>query len=582
MNKKLKKSAPYLVVIIALSIGLYFFLSPAIDFVARSYNLSHRKSIREAKKSKLPVTYYVSTKGNDQNQGRSSGSAWKTIDQINKVDLNPGDSVLFNAQESFVGNLLLDENDFGTIEKPVYIGSYGFGRATIKAGNGSAITATNSEGIHISTIILEGEGEKTNEGNGIAILNDLRGNIRLENIRIDSVEAFGFGYTGILVEGKKTKSGFKNVNINFCEVHANGDAGLYVKGKYDHTATAYAHENITVSNVKAYNNLGRPESEMNTGSGIVLSDTDKGLIESCIAFNNGALCTSLQGGPVGIWAWDVKNIMIQHNESYGNKTGCPYDGGGFDLDGGSVNSVMQYNYSHDNDGSGYFLAQFYYARKHSGNIIRYNISENDGRKNGYAGIDIWGQIENAYIYNNTIVLGAAAGDTANAILIRPNKEMGLSDQKFPGNISIANNILVVRGNVNLVNSVRDFTSVRLVNNNYYSADTVCNFKWDGKAYFSMEQWRTATGQEKNRNNLSGTSVDPGFLVKGLLDTSANEKMQTMRYSLGPNSPLINKAVDVTKDFGLQHLAADIRGVSLPQGQAYDLGAFEFVQPTGKQ
>ena len=45
------------------------------------------------------------------------------------------------------------------------------------------------------------------------------------------------------------------------------------------------------------------------------------------------------------------------------------------------NSVMQYNYSHDNDGAGYLLAQFTYAREFTNNIVRYNISENDGRKN---------------------------------------------------------------------------------------------------------------------------------------------------------------------------------------------------------
>ena len=51
-----------------------------------------------------------------------------------------------------------------------------------------------------------------------------------------------------------------------------------------------------------------------------------------------------------------------------------------------TNSVMQYNYSHDNDGAGYGLYQGSTSAPWSNNVVRYNISQNDGRKNGYGAI----------------------------------------------------------------------------------------------------------------------------------------------------------------------------------------------------
>ena len=59
------------------------------------------------------------------------------------------------------------------------------------------------------------------------------------------------------------------------------------------------------------------------------------------------------------------------------------------LDGGVRNSIVQYNYSHDNDGAGYLLAQFEGGRAFYNNVIRYNVSENDGQKNSYGGIHLW-------------------------------------------------------------------------------------------------------------------------------------------------------------------------------------------------
>ena len=536
MRKKTVKRILLAVIIIPLLIAGYFLTPYVINLIARPYNLNTYKA-RLTKKEKIhSVTYYLSQNGNDNNDGRKKNAAWKSIKKINETEFNPGDSILFEGTQTFQGNIVFDEYDLGTSKKPIFIGSYGNGKAIIDAGKGTGIQALNSEGIHLSNLIVKGNGADKNEGSGISFVNNLRGEIKLDLIQVDSVDAYGFGWWGILVEGNRKKSGFRNVTIEYCNVYDNGDAGLYIYGEYNYGSRVYAHENVYIRNVKAYNNQGRKESYENTGSGIVLSDTDNGLIEKCIAYNNGALCHSTLGGPVGIWAWDSRNIIIQYNESFSNKTGASKDGGGFDLDGGMVNSVMQYNYSHDNDGSGFFLAQFTYANNHSGNIIRYNISENDGRKNGYSAIDIWGEVKNAYVYNNTIFLSPTLKDTPRTVFIRPNIE--LDDPKFPANIIIANNIFVATGNVFLVKDDQQIPSVKLINNDYYNRDSGFIFKWEGKIFSSFEEWHKVSSQDKE-----GRATDPMWQHTGAKD-SLKSSSKMLFYNLQPASALINKGINI--------------------------------------
>ena len=572
MKKKTVKRILLAVIIIPILIVAYFLAPYVINLIARPYNLNTYKE-RLAKKEKLqPVSYYLSQNGNDNDNGRTKSTAWKNIKKINETEFNPGDSILLEGTQTFVGNIVFDEYDLGTQKKPIFIGSYGNGKAIIDAEKGTGIKALNSEGIHVSNLIIKGDGADKNEGSGISFVNNLRGEIKLDFIRIDSIETYGFGWWGILVDGNRKKSGYRNVTIEYCNVHSNGDAGLYIYGDYNLVSKTYAHENVYIRNVKAYNNLGRADNYENTGSGIVISDTDNGVIERCEAYNNGALCHSTMGGPVGIWAWDARNIIIQYNESYNNKTGATKDGGGFDLDGGMVNSIMQYNYSHDNEGSGFFLAEFTYSRAHSGNIIRYNISENDGRKNGYAGIDIWGDVEDAYVYNNTIFLSPAVKDTPSALFIRPNIE--LSDPKFPKNIIISNNIFVASGNVFLVNNKKQIASVKLINNDYYNSDSNFVFKWEGKIFSSFEEWRKNSLQEKEGNILYGFTADPMWQHTTATD-SLNVRAKILFYNLQPASTLIDKGTNVQQLYKIKNVMQDINGIKLPQLSGFDLGACEF-------
>jgi hypothetical protein len=197
---------------------------------------------------------------------------------------------------------------------------------------------------------------------------ELSGDTKLNTIIIRDVEVSGFGKTGVSVGSWNGKSGFKDVRITYVEAHDNVNAGIFVWGFFSAQASGYSHENLYIGHSKAYNNRGKPGTSVHSGNGIVVSDVDGAVVERCVAYNNGARNTAV-GGPVGIWAWDANNVTIQYNESHHNRTGSSADGGGFDLDGGVTNSVMQYNYSHDNDGAGFLIAQFRGARPLQRNLI---------------------------------------------------------------------------------------------------------------------------------------------------------------------------------------------------------------------
>ena len=51
------------------------------------------------------MDYYVSLLGADSNVGTSKMYPWQSIDRVNAAQLLPGDTVLFQANQTFLGNL---------------------------------------------------------------------------------------------------------------------------------------------------------------------------------------------------------------------------------------------------------------------------------------------------------------------------------------------------------------------------------------------------------------------------------------------------------------------------------------------
>ncbi len=487
------------------------------------------------------TSYYVGGAGSDTNSG-TSAAPWKTIGKLNAQDLNPGDKVFFKGGETFPGNLKLTAEDAGTALNPVVVSSFGAGRATIAPASGVGIDAYNAGGVAVENINVKGT---KLEASGVRFFTDLPGGKKLDYVRINNVDASGFN-SGISIGSYPkdgSKSGYRNVRIDNAVAHGNKDVGILTTGYYKKEATTYAHEDVRVGNSKAFSNLGDPNKDTHTGSGIVLGDVNGGVVEDSVAYDNGRNNSGSHGGPVGIWAYDSNAITIQRNESFGNKTSNGKDGGGFDFDGGTTNSLMQYNYSHDNDGAGYLIMEFPNGPVTSNNVVRYNISYNDSRNN-LSGIRTILGAKNTLIHNNTVYMSPRADGIKPAAITTT----GTSGTKH------FNNILATTGGAPLV-VARSNTGATFGGNGYWSYGGKFTIIHQGKYYGSLKAFR-ASGQERN----TGVQANPLFNSPG--------------FKVNPTSPMINRAVNLRSVYGVNPGSRDYYGGPIPVGAGYDIGSHE--------
>jgi hypothetical protein len=224
--------------------------------------------------------------------------------------------------------------------------------------------------------------------------------IECVHCRADSIEITGFQKSGLFIWC------CMDIAVNGIVAHENGAAGIAVEGK-DKRST----RDIRIAGCRADDNPGDPTNLTNhSGNGIVCGHCTKLLIERCSATNNGWDMPRIGNGPVGIWCYEADSVIIRHCLSYKNKTSPgAADGGGFDLDGGVTNSVIEHCRSYGNQGAGYGLFQYAGASPWYNNILRDNVSEEDGLvSEARAGIYIWNssgdpsQMRDCKVYNNTI------------------------------------------------------------------------------------------------------------------------------------------------------------------------------------
>lgn len=399
------------------------------------------------------LTYYISNLGSNDNDGLTIETAWENVDPINTMEVQPNTTFVFDG--SFE-TLFFDNLDQGAV-----ITSYSNTRAELKG-----IWILNSDNYTINNINVKQD--------GIKIENNMTGNTKISNFVIDDVEVSN-AWIGILIYGHNDTSGVSDVSITNVEVHDCTEGGIYSQGYFNTNKTGYSHSNIHIYNSEIYNISGWDNQWGHSGNGIMLSDVHISSIINSKAYDNGSQNTHC-GGNVGIWYWDSKDVLIQGCESYNNRSqGC--DGGGFDFDGGVVNGIMQYNYSHDNDGGGLMVGQFPGSRRMENITIRYNISVNDNNTNGgsiylfdYSGVA--DSMQDIFIHNNT--------------LVQDNKLTFKSTHNFANdNIVVVNNIF--NGNVsstNWVNFQANHVGVTIFTDGYKLPsdsnliDTATNLNWN--------------------------------------------------------------------------------------------------------
>jgi hypothetical protein len=537
-----------------------------IVFATCLFALSGMLLVTVKSASAAGTTYYVSPTGSDSNNGTSTSTPWKTITHVNSVHFNAGDTILFKGGSSFSGELYFAPGESGTAASPITVNSYGTGDATISGGSGSAIYAYDAAGFDIFNLTLTGAGAGSNTGSGINFYNDDSGNTTLNYVYVNDVTASGF-QDGFSMGGGNGGSGYSNVTVTNSTFDNNQLAGLQTYGPtFNASSPTYVNQTVNIGYVTAYDNYGNSAltGSNDSGNGIVLGSTKNSNIYDSVAYSNGGDCTANSCG-VGIWAYNSYLDTIEYNQSYDNQTGGPADGDGFDLDQNTSDSYMQYNYSHDNAGSGYLLFGASANESHTGNTVRFNISQNDGRKNSYGGIETYGNVAADSIYNNTVYASPSSGAKPTAIYIE-----GLGT----GQTIIRNNIFYASGGVYpVVVPVSETTSALEFQQNDYYAFTAY---WGTTTYTSLSSWQSATGEEKLNGAAVGYTVNPDLVDAGAGGTVSGGYNPTALtdYKLASGSPMKNAGINLTTQFGTNIGSTDYYGTSVPTSSGLSIGAAE--------
>lgn len=482
----------------------------------------------------VPKTYCISNSGNDNNDGNKQ-HPWKNISKVKDLVLHAGDSVLLEAGQTFTGTLFINYHTAGTAEKPVVIASYGNGKAIVTSSNEKGLIINNCSYIQLQNIKVSGTGRKdgnTTDGVSIAYCN---------NIKIDSLEISGYQKSGLLLRN------CYDMIVQNVFAHDNGYAGISVDGE---NLLKTDCRNIEIKYCRVENNPGDPTRLNNhSGNGIIVSQCTNLKIAFCTATNNGWDMPRIGNGPVGIWAWDADSLTIEHCLSYRNKTSNGgADGGGFDLDGGVTNSVIQYCLSYENQGSGIGLFEFNNAGPWLNNTIRYNISINDGNVSAAkAGIYIWNEstinkLKNCFIYNNTVYNNK-------------NAAISFASQSANEGFVFYNNILA--------------GDKEIISGNNITGKYLGNCWWSLQDGFNVNQitnftnWANNKQQEILNGTIVGMNISPAFVNMDNI-TIADASMLSSFGAVRVNNPvLVNGGLDIQQLFGINTGGRDFDGATAP-------------------
>ena len=505
---------------------------------------------------RAPMTFYIdSYEGNDENEGTSPQTPWKTFEMINKSVLIPGDTVLLKAGSIWNDTQLWIEGS-GTAEKPITIDMYGSGNKPILNGNGTHYPARWS-----STVMLYGCSYTTLKN--LEVTNDAKGDP-------------GSPISGILVWSIGGES--KGVTVSDCYVHDVYNYPSYpvtMKSSGGITAvlSSYAKdgstvdaeswftdlviENNTIKDVAMtgmrmtrnfhktdwnYNKKSTADIRGNYlenigGDAIVVQATKSAVVEHNVVNKH---CTADVGNRnyAAVWASVTDNVVFQNNEVYGGIYGYN-DGEAFDVDLNCNGIIYQYNYSHNNRGG---LCLFMPNQTNS--IFRYNLSVNDGQ-----GTEIFhyalgsGTSYVPSIYNNTIYIG-------------PHIKTCITKQDKTAYVNMKNNIFLAHG------EVTGFS-------NYGANGTVLG------TFENNCVWPKTLFADGSIKNEAGTVyADPKLAWAGREELGLTQGAQY--YKLQADSPCIDAGVLVENNGG-----RDYFGNLLPE-TGIDIGIHEFSNDTSSE
>lgn len=342
------------------------------------------------------VYYFDGENGDDSNDGKSEGAPKKTLAAASAI-VNGAEEplkILFKGGASFSGQLKL-ENFLSSEERPLYVGSYGTGRAVI---NGTESVAVYLLGDNARIFDLE----VTNPAGTQGIRVEAAKNGRSENIVVENCYVHNICWNWTYdfdVEAFANAEGDTKDIVNVKNVCPDGKYSYSTCGIYFIAPRGDGEHYRLFKNVWVMNNTVREtgragiifDSSWQSGNGcgwggankyrsqedgwyppefVVISGNDisyvggDGIVpigvQDCWIERNRVIHSAILGRSgyacAGIWPVNARRVYMRYNEAgYTHlDNGCT-DGEGFDIDIGCSDIYFEYNYSHDNAGGGLLL-----------------------------------------------------------------------------------------------------------------------------------------------------------------------------------------------------------------------------------
>ncbi|KAB2751798.1 hypothetical protein [Brucella anthropi] len=536
----------------------------------------------------LPTDIYFAANGNDMTGLGTQASPLKTLAVANVIPRT--DKLLhFRGGDTFEGTLHMVSKSWAI--------SYGSGKAKILSGMSYGALMVNTDNSGIYNLIFEGAGVTLNETQGVLAMNAREDTTYLNGLVIQGCEVMEYGDNGILVSARNGVSGYNNPKILDNDVHdcvgntKDGHTGgiiMYgVEGKNSAVAVKDLwglatmkplFNDVVVTGNHVHDCLGTPGTPNHSGNGIIVAQANRGIVEYNLVEDCGSNNTSY-AGPVGCWAWDSIGIKIRHNIVKRQGSSGP-DGGGFDLDGGCVDCLLEYNLCIDCQGPGLLLYAFNDRKdwptnkllNFKGNIARYNISLRCG-SGGFSkygmflgtGRPVTSDWKGCLVHNNTIVTEDVNGAAPDNFVVFSYD--GVLADHLTG--KVVNNIFYHKGSGLLVDMRKNRLTIE--NNVFYSTKNK-SMRYYGFDYTEPRLWKESSAtdgppKEFARNNLSLYMRNPMFK-----NDSSDDPAD---YQPAAGSPMYGIGADILTEYGIVRPDVDYLGNVIPlNGKLWTPGAIE--------
>jgi hypothetical protein len=509
--------------------------------------------------------YYVSNYGNDNNNGLSEITPWRTLNRVNSNTFHPGDAVLFRRGDVWRENLNIPSS--GNSTHQIVFGAYGTGSkpiisSSVKLSSPSFRWMPSSLGNNIYYLInFDGTNPNINPNyiwlNGVNIVN--KGTFSLDNHEWNYGNADSLSFNTIYI---RDNSGNPDVISSEIEASVRNMALTIISKNFITIKDIhFKHTNSRdwYGVIHTYNSRGIKfdSCEVEQGGWRVIHILDS----SDIVINNCSVhgVVSDQRSRALLMQSRIRNITISNNHFYDaldfDDVAIIYNGAnGLYSDAilinNTIHDVTTGNYIQYNtrnillkQNTGFRTGNFFRIRGISDNItIAYNYLHNVTSGLMITGED--GMVSNVFLYNNFIYnINRGGGFFIWSTADPPSPTRNVNNLQFRNNLVVfySNGITLLLDNLDVITSN---------NNIFYTTNSNALQIWINGIRYNFNYWTDTLGKDGN----SFFNIDPRV------------RNPTTSPELNPSSPAIDAGIDLGYRYDFNNKAI----VGNP-----DIGAFEY-------